>query len=306
MKLKTLQALLCIEEVGSLRAAAQQLHMSQPALSAAIQQLEQSLHAPLLVRSKRGVTLSHFGQAFIKHARLIVAEAQRAQDEMQQLRGRWEGNITFATSPAIALSALPQALSSFSNEYPEVVVRVRDGLYPGISASLRDGSLDFALTAAHRYDLEQDLVAEALYASQIVIVARDNHPLINAKRLSDLQDCRWVFSSAPRGPGAIIEEAFRHYGLPAPRMGMVCESFLALPGIVAHSDWLTTMPRALYERNAFSAALRQINIEETVPSAVVYVLRRFDLPLTPAAEALVRWIQHHAQSLEAIKPDDIV
>lgn len=304
MKLKTLQALLCIEEMGSLRGAAQQLHMSQPALSAAIQQLEQEVRAPLLVRTKRGVTLTHFGHAFIKHARLIVAEAQRAQDEMGQLRGRWEGNITFATSPAIALSALPQALASFAHEYPEVIVRVRDGLYPGISASLRDGSLDFALTAAHRHDLEQDLVADALYASQVVIVARKGHPCVNAKRLADLQDCRWVFSSAPRGPGAIIEEAFVQYGLPPPRVGMVCESFLALPGIVAQSDWITTMPRPLYERNAFSKSLRLVNVQEQLPSPVVFVLRRHDLPLTPAAEALIRWIQHYTNNLEAILSDD--
>tara|TARA_R110000850_G_scaffold168543_1_gene293553 strand:+ start:72638 stop:73558 length:921 start_codon:yes stop_codon:yes gene_type:complete len=300
MKLQTLQALLCIEEVGSLRAAAKQLHISQPALSAAIQQLEQSLRAPLLVRSKRGVTLSHFGQAFIKHARLIVAEAKRAEDEMQQLRGRWEGSITFATSPAIALSALPQALVSFNREHPDVVVRVRDGLYPGISASLRDGSLDFALTAAHRHDLEQDLVAEALYTSEIVIVARQGHPLGSVKRLKDLQESYWVFSSAPRGPGAIIEEAFRQHGLTQPRVGMVCESFLALPGIVAHSDWVTTMPRALYERNAFSSMLCKIDVQERMPNAIVYVLRRHDLPMTPAAEALMRWIQHYSRNLETV------
>lgn len=105
MKLQTLQALICIEEVGSLRAAAQLLHLSQPALSAAIQQLEDELKAPLLVRTKRGVSLTSFGQAFMKHARLIVTESRRAQEEIGQLRGRWERHITFAASPAIALAA---------------------------------------------------------------------------------------------------------------------------------------------------------------------------------------------------------
>ena len=150
MKLQTLQALIYIEEVGSLRAAAQLLHLSQPALSAAIQQLEEELQAPLLVRTKRGVSLTSFGQAFMKHARLIVSESRRAHEEIGQLRGHWEGHVTFATSPAIALGPLPQALASFAREFPAVTVNVRDGLYPSVSAQLRDGTLDFALTAAHK------------------------------------------------------------------------------------------------------------------------------------------------------------
>ena len=141
MKLQTLQALIYIEEVGSLCAAAQLLHQSQPALSAAIQQLEEELKAPLLVRTKRGVSLTPFGQAFMKHARIIVSESRRAHEEIGQLRGHWEGHVTFATSPAIALGPLPQALASFANEFPAVTVNVRDGLYPSVSPQLRDGTL---------------------------------------------------------------------------------------------------------------------------------------------------------------------
>lgn len=294
MKLQTLQALICIEEVGSLRAAAQLLHLSQPALSAAIQQLEEELKAPLLVRTKRGVSLTSFGQAFMKHARLIVTESRRAQEEIGQLRGRWEGHITFAASPAIALAALPLALASFAHEFPDVTVNVRDGLYPAVSPQLRDGTLDFALTAAHKHDIDTDLEAQPLCMSDVVIVGQRHHPKANATRLAELQDCRWAFSSAPRGPGAIIRDAFARYGLPEPRLGLVCESFLALPGVVAHSDLLTTMPRTLYERNAFKDQLCSIALQDALPSPTIYVLRRHDLPVTPAAAGLIRWIQHHA------------
>ena len=294
MKLQTLQALLCIEAVGSLRAAAQQLHVSQPALTAAIQQLEQELCAPLLVRTKRGVSLTRFGEAFIRHARLIVAESQHAQEEISQLRGHWEGQVSFSVAPAVSLLGLPQALASFGKEHPGVVVKVRDGLYPGVASSLRDGSLDFALSAVHRRDIDQDLEAEPVCTSDVVIVGNRNHPLRSARRLAELQSCRWVFSSPPRGPGAVIQEAFQQAGLPVPSFGMVCESFLALPGIVAHSDWLTTMPQALFEKNAFRELLTDIPVEEKIPSLTIYVLRRHDLPLTPAASALIRWVRHHA------------
>lgn len=295
MRLQTLQGLIYIEQVGSLRAAAQLLHLSQPALSAAIQQLEQELKAPLLVRTKRGVSLTTFGQAFMKHARLIVAESRRAQEEIDQLRGNWEGQITFSASPAISLGVLPQALASFIKEFPTVTINVRDGLYPAVSAQLRDGSLDFALTAAHKHDLDADLEAQALHVSEVVIVSHRNHPQAKAKQLADLKDCRWAFSSGPRGAGAIIRDAFSRNGLPEPKLGIVCESFLALPGILAHSDLLTTMPRTLYERNAFKDQLCCLPIKDPFPSLTIYVLRRHDLPLTPAAEGLIRWIQHYVR-----------
>ena len=295
MRLPTLQALVLIEELGSIRAAAQSMSLTQPALTAAIQQLEAELKAPLLVRSKKGVTFTHFGQAFLRHAKLMVAQSRRAIDEMAQLRGNWEGTIKMAVSPAIGLGLLPQALRQFTLQHPDVKVHCRDGLYPSIAPVIRDGTLDFALTPVHRVDLESDLVAEPLYSSQVVIVSGVSHPLSRAVRLMQLQDCAWVLSSPSRGPGAVIEEAFQNHGLGMPRVTMLCESFLALPAVVAASDqWMTTMPRVLFEHSPFKEQLCIVPIEDALPSPLICTVRRHDLPLTPAALQLVGWIQHFA------------
>ncbi|WP_423455317.1 LysR substrate-binding domain-containing protein [Ottowia sp. VDI28] len=295
MRLPTMQALVFVEELGSIRAAAQKMNLTQPALTAAIQQLEAELKAPLLVRSRQGVTFTSFGQAFLKHAKLMVAQSRRAQDEIAQLRGHWEGTVKMAISPAIGLGLLPQALRQFTQQYPNVKVHCRDGLYPSIAPAVRDGTLDFALTPVHRVDLESDLVAEPLYSSQVVIVSRVSHPLSRATRLRQLQDCEWVLSSTSRGPGAVIEEAFQKAGLGPPRVKMLCESFLALPAVVAASDdWMTTMPQVLFENCAFKEQLCALPIQDALPSPLICMVRRHDLPLTPAAMQIVGWIQHFA------------
>jgi DNA-binding transcriptional LysR family regulator len=193
------------------------------------------------------------------------------------------------------LGLLPQALRQFTLQHPEVKVHCRDGLYPSIAPVIRDGTLDFALTPVHRVDLESDLVAEPLYTSQVVIVSGVSHPLSRAVRLAQLQDCAWVLSSPSRGPGAVIEEAFQTHGLGMPRVTMLCESFLALPAVVAASDqWVTTMPRILFENSPFKDQLCIVPIEDTLPSPLICTVRRHDLPLTPAAIQLVSWIQHFA------------
>jgi LysR family transcriptional regulator of abg operon len=294
MKLQTLQALIHVEEMGSIRAAAHEVALSQPALTAAIQQLEEELHAPLLVRTRQGATLTAFGRAFMGHARLIVAESRRAKEEIDQLRGHWQGSIRFSTSPAVALSILPLALQQFALAHPQVQVHLRDGLYPGITPALRDGTLDFALTPVDKPELELDLLADPLFTTEIVIACNRDHPLRTATRMAELADCDWVFSSAPRGPGALIEDTFANAGLGKPRRGLVCESFLALPGIVARSRMMATLPRMLFEMNSFRPELCEVPVTDRLPSPTVCVVRRHDLPLTPAAGKLIGWIQHYA------------
>lgn len=295
MRLPTLQALVLIETHGSLRAVAHEMGLTQPALTAAIQQLEQELQAPLLVRSKRGVSFTSFGQAFLRHAKVMVSQSRRASDEIAQMRGLWEGTVKMAISPAIGLGLLPRAMRQFSLQHPKVKVQCRDGLYPGVAPLLRDGSIDFALTPVHRVDLEADLVAEPLYASQIVIIAAKDHPLAGAQSLAQLREGEWVMSSPSRGPGAVIEEAFEQAGLPAPRLAMLCESFLALPGIVAASDhWLATVPRVVYENCAVRSELAVVPVQDPLPEPIICTVRRHDMSLTPAATQLVAWIQHYA------------
>ena len=113
MRIQTLRAISCVHEFGSLRAAAEQLHMSQPALTLAVQQLESELGCHLLVRTKRGVSLTRFGLALLPRASLIVSESVRVQEEMAQMRGDWVGRVRLASSPALARSQ-PSASSNTS------------------------------------------------------------------------------------------------------------------------------------------------------------------------------------------------
>ena len=80
MKIQTLSALLQIEALGSIRSAAAASHVSQPALTQAIQQLEEELGAQLLIRSPSGISFTDHGRAVLRHARLMVTETQRVKD----------------------------------------------------------------------------------------------------------------------------------------------------------------------------------------------------------------------------------
>ena len=295
MRIQTLRALSRVHEFGSLRAAAEQLHMSQPALTLAIQQLESELGCQLLVRTKRGVSLTRFGLALLPRASLIVSESVRVQEEMAQMRGDWVGRVRLASSPALALAVLPQALRPFMAKYPNVHLHCIEGTYPGIAPALRDGTLDFALTPIREEDREPELECEHLYHSEVAIVARKQHPLVNATRLKDLQQARWAYATGTRGPGAIVDEAFRDAGLEPPKPAIIFESLLALPDLVANSELLATLPRRLLGRGQAWDQLCVVPVTEKLPTLNLNVLRRASQALTPAASELLGWIRQVAQ-----------
>lgn len=296
MRIPTLRALIAIHELGSLRAAADQLHISQPALTLAIQQLESELGCQLLVRTKRGVSLTPFGHALLPRAQLIVSESVRVQEEIAQMRGDWEGRVSISASPAVSLSVLPYALRPFMARYPQVQVHCIEGTYPAVAPALRRGTLDFAITPIRPDDIDPDLDSEHLYDAEVAIVANKRHPLAGATSLKQLQDAAWAYATVTRGPGAVIEEAFQQAGLEPPRQRIVFESLLALPQVVAESDLLATLPVRLLEREAGLDRICIVPVKEQLPRLHLAVLRRAAQALTPAANELLGWIRQVARA----------
>ena len=269
-------------------------------MTAALRQLENELGAPLLVRVHRGVVTTLFGKAFLERARAIDRESERAREEIAQLRGQWEGNVSFATSPGVSSVIVPLALRAFLQKFPDIRVRCVDGLYPAVLTGLRDGSLDFAVGPGEAAELDSLFVSEALYGSEVVVVARRNHPKAGATSLRDLADCEWVAWGTPSGPDKIVRAAFAELGLPEPRVGMICESFLVLPGIVAQTEMLGPVPRAMLDSTRYRENLVIVPTRERLPSPTISIIRRTG-PITPATQALIGWIRHFA--LKASRED---
>ena len=297
MKLQAIRYFIAVVECGGFRSAAKAMPISQSAMTAALQQLEDELGAPLLFRTKKGVIPTQFGRAFLERARAIEQESRKAREEIAQLRGHWEGTVAFATSPAFGIGIIPAVVREFRERFPSIRLRCVDGLYPGTLAGLRDRSLDFAIGPCDLDHLEPPFVAEPLLPGDVVIVCRRDHPSRTAGALAELSECEWAISSGPGSVGAFIEQAFRASGLDGLKVGMICESFMALPGVIAMSDMLGTLPRAVFENSRWRDQLAIIPMREPLPAPTIAILRRGDIPLTPAAGELIGWIRHYSAKL---------
>ena len=113
MKLHQLRAMLAISESGSIQEASRLLHISQPALSKSIKELEAELGVPLLIRSNRGITVTEYGERLVRRARLILEEVRRAREEIETLKGTMDGKVAIGVSPVTPGAQIVASLNRY-------------------------------------------------------------------------------------------------------------------------------------------------------------------------------------------------
>jgi DNA-binding transcriptional LysR family regulator len=284
MKLHHLRDIVAIAERGSLRAAARHLAVAQPALTRSVRELERELGASLFERRTRGMILTPMGSAFVRRARSILGEMRRAREEVEQLHGGTSGKVVAGLSLAAHVALFPKALSRFHARYPQVQLHIIDGAYPGLEAGLKDGSVDFYVGPEPAAPLPPDLSQEKLFDNTRVILARIGHPSARAKSLRALADAAWATTSITFNAEEELHGVFKEHALPPPRLVLQTQSALTLLIALANSDLLAMVPVQWTNFAAARGMLASINVKETFRARSIVIIRRADLPLTPAAE----------------------
>jgi LysR family transcriptional regulator of abg operon len=294
MKLHHLRDVVAIAERGSLRAAARHLSVAQPALTRSVRELERELGAVLFERRTRGMILTPMGSAFVRRARSVLGEMRRAREEVEQLHGGTRGKVVAGLSLAAHVALLPKALSRFRARYPQVQLHVIEGWYPTLEAGLKDGSVDFYVGPEPDATLPPDLTQEKLFDNTRVILARIGHPLMRAKSLRALADAEWATTSITFKAEEELHGIFKDHGLPQPRLALQSQSAITLLISLANSDLLAMAPVQWTTFPAARGMLAPINVRETFRAPTIVIIRRRDLPLTPAAEFLLDLLRRGA------------
>lgn len=287
MKLTQLRDLVAIVEHGSLRAAARQLDIAQPLLTRSVRALEKDLGVTLFERQASGMILTPAGRAFHQRASAIVNEVRRARDELTQIQGEGLGTLVAGLSIMPHAGLLPGALPVFRRRYPNVRLQLIEGLFPDLEGRLRDGSVDFYLGAAPRLQPAPGLVVETLFSNTRAVVGRKGHPLADAGSLTELASAEWATTSIDYNASEDLVRLFERHGLPAPRVVLQAGSALSLMVALAQTDMLAMLPRQWEDFPLTADTLQVITVSERLPAPDIVLIRRNDLPLTPAGEHLV-------------------
>lgn len=214
MDLANLAAFVAVAEHGRFSAAAEQLHLTQPAVSKRIAQLEASLDARLFDRLGRQVAPTEAGQLLLPRARQLLAEAESAR---QALRGMGEGvggSLRFATSHHIGLHRLPPLLRRFAAKHPQVALDIRFMDSEQAWQDVLQGRIELALTTLG--PATPPLRTTRLWDDPLCFVAAPDHPLARKARptLADLSAHPAVLPDPGTFTHRIVADAFAARGLP--------------------------------------------------------------------------------------------
>lgn len=286
MKLNQIRDVVIVAERGSLRSAARHLGVAQPSITRNIRELEHELGVELFERRVSGMVLTPLGETFVRRATAIQLDLDRARDEIQQLKGAATGTITVALSTAAHLTMLPRILPPFARRYPDVRVKLVEGLFPAMEAGLHDGAIDFYVGPLGENSMVAELVVERLFDNFRMVVCRRNHPLAGARSLAELSEARWVATSVTWNPDAELGPVFERHNLPVPKISVEAQTGLSMMLVAAHSDLLAMLPRQWQHMVDTAGLLQKIDVKETLTAPTICIARRARLPLTPAAEHL--------------------
>lgn len=298
MKIQHLQLLLKLSEAGSLRAAAQQMHVTQPALTKALRQLEDEFGVQLVLRSAKGVRLTPVGEMLAARAASVMREIERAREEVRWHSQPTSGEVNVGVSPVAGVLLIPGTVARFNARWPQLRLHLVDTLYPRSLVQVRSGELDIVVGPIPGEGLGRDVTARPLMATQDVIVARQDHPLVQSRRLEQLANASWVLTGPTGGPGDPRHLQLESRGLPPARIQLTCESFSMLPALLPTLDCVAVMPRAFVERYGQRMGLKALPIDDALPQTMVHLLTSAERPLTVPAQYLMEALLQEARDLQ--------
>lgn len=168
---RQLRAFVMVAEGASFTRASERLHLSQPALSYTIRKLEDALGLQLLARNTRSVELTPAGQHFLAQARRMIRDMDDAVRDAKDTVALMRGVIRLAALPTAAASFLPEAIAAFTQLYPGIEFRLRDGRAGEVLGWVRNGEVDAGISSSP--DDASGLSYEPLLDDNLVLLVRD-------------------------------------------------------------------------------------------------------------------------------------
>jgi len=292
-KLQQLRTFQQVIRSGSIRGAARAMNQSQPAVSRSLRELEQVLDTQLIVRGNQGMALTETGRAFAQRMQFILEELERAAAEIQQMNHFSQGSVAMGCSSLLALTVFPSLADTFTEQFPQTKLMVKEGQLSMLLPALREGRLDFAVGSAGPGLPLEDLIREPLFRAPFGVLARLGHPLAQAKTLEELQEARWVLPETDMGYYRQLQltmAAFYQAGPPPLRT----DSVVCGLNMVLQSDYLTIVARAMYAPFHLEDKLCLLDID-SLPEAEFCVFYSQKSPLTFAARRFLELLRLKCQ-----------
>lgn len=237
-----LSCLLAIARTGSFGRAAVELGQSQPTLSNNIALLEHRLGVRVLDRSKRGSTLTPFGEVLVRRAEGLKAMLDDAEAEVRNLDQSIAGPLRIGATPSVLPALLPKALTILGSNRQASMIEIVEDLDQSLGPQLRTGKIDLIVGPVHEpFTATPDIVETELLIDPFCIAVGMNSPFAdrNLVSLEELVDQTWVLPRDGSTYRRHIEAMFLTIGAAWPRDCIYANSLYLLEAMVSSGNCIT-------------------------------------------------------------------
>jgi len=300
-RLKTRQLLLLIalDDSRNIHRAAEELHMTQPAASKQLKDLEDVLDVRLFERLPRGMEPTLYGETMIRHARMALNSLSLAHEDIATLKAGLSGKVEVGVIMTPAMALLPRAIARIKERAP--LLRIGVQLEPSnvLVEQLRRGTLDFMIGRILDKGESAGLIYEELTEEPACAVVRPGHPLLAASslQLADLAGRPWLLPP----PGSVMryrfDMIFRRAGLAPPNNVVETTAMLLITALLQQTDSLHVMPLEVAQYYAALKVVQILPIDLPCKMDAFGIIRREGQLQSPGAELLLEAVRTAAQEL---------
>lgn len=281
-----LQAFLAVAHSGSFSRAAEQLHLTQPAISKRIASLEQQLDCQLFDRMGRSITLTEAGRALKPRAEHLLNLLHDTRRALGNLSRRVQGQLSIATSHHIGLHRLPPVLRRFSKAFPGVALDIRFLDSEIAHEQVLHGAIELAVVTLPPRS-EPPLSSTHIWHDPLAVVVAPEHPLANQSRVSlqQLAEHPAVLPESHTVTHRIVSERFARHQL-TPRVSMTTNYMETLKMLVSIGLAWSVLPQTMLDGQVRRLPINGLDLHRELG-----VVRHTGRTLSNAAHAFIQTLQ---------------
>jgi len=262
---RSLRVFLAVCQANSISGGARLLNISQPSVSNAVAQLEQSLGVVLFERSRSGISLTAEGVVLFRRAEAMDGLLRDTEEELRLTRNGAAGPLRVGGTPGALVSLLPEATRQLEQKVGRFALHVVERPDHDLAELLLRGELELAFVTTGIEEppegLEEHTFSRDAFA---LIVGRQNDHMPAHLSLRDVMAMQWVLPEARGAFRRQIDALFMAAGVTVPQDCIRCDSLLTTKAIVRGGDRITILPMQVAAAELSIGVLRAISIKEAV------------------------------------------
>lgn len=283
-----------VPQIGDHRSetsAARTLGISQPAVNAALRDLEQSMDEVLFARTSRGMVPTLAGDIVIRAFKLYASEVRHIESDLAQREGETRGSLVVGCLPLSGAGMLAAVAGRFSQRYPDIRLAVVEAQYDALLTGLICGEIDLIVGTLLPTPNPQ-VLQRAMVSDHLVAVVRAGHPLTRQTELAvgALEQAQWIVPFRRTSTHNTFEKAMLKAGLSTPHGAIETNSVATARAVLLQSDRVSILPRSQVAFDVASGSLSILPVDLSGAELTLGVATRSDAEPTTGQLSFVEML----------------